>query len=333
MSESFESWTRLQKLLFQFDEPTSRLYHVNILSSFILIVLVLWILARRQNISVGTLLKRWVFRKKYWWNASTKQDYLIYFLNALFKSFLFVPVFEGSFHVSQWVIRFLVKFSGGDVLDLKATSGAILVFTLGTFVWDDFLRFINHWLMHKIPFLWHFHKLHHSARVLTPVTLYRAHPVESIIAILRNSLSLGASIGVFIYIFGSSFSIWTLLGINGFGFLFNLVGANLRHSHIPLGFGWGEYLLISPIQHQLHHSREERHYDKNFGVSLAIWDGLFGTLVRSKDIGKIRVGLNERFRTNLWHHYINPFTDIWGSVRSRFTRSEEPTKISSSTER
>lgn len=307
MLELPENWTRLQKLLFQFDEPTSRLYHVNILSSLALILVVLVLISYRQRLSLVLLLRRWVFRKRYWWNHSTKQDYLIYFLNALFKSFLLVPLFECSFVISQFVIRQLVRLSGGDLLDIPVQDSYLLFFTLGVFVWDDFLRFFHHWLMHKIPFLWEFHKLHHSARVLTPLTLYRAHPVEAIFAILRNSLSLGVAIGVFIYIFGSSFSLWTLLGINGFGFLFNLVGANLRHSHIPLGFGRLERVLISPIQHQIHHSKNPAHYDKNFGVSLAIWDDLFGSLVFSKEASRIRVGLNERFRTSLWRHYVGPF--------------------------
>ncbi len=310
MIENAATWSRLQKLLFQFDEPTSRLYHVNILSSLVLAFAVLWIVGRQKNISLTVLLRRWVFRKKYWWNHSTKQDYLIYFLNAVFKSFLFVPLFEGSFQISQFMIRGLVSLNGGELLNLAATDGRVLIFTLAVFVWDDFLRFFHHWLMHKIPFLWEFHKLHHSARVLTPVTLYRTHPVESILAIFRNSLSLGVALGVFIFLFGSSFSLWTLLGINGFGFIFNLVGANLRHSHIPLSFGPMEWFLISPIQHQVHHSKEERHYDKNFGVSLALWDALFGSLVFSKEAGKLRFGLNERFRTSLWEHYKAPFAAL-----------------------
>lgn len=323
MLENPENWTRLQKLLFQFDEPTSRLYHVNILSSLALILVVLFILAHQQKTPLGTLLRRWVLRRKYWWNHSTKQDYLIYFLNALFKSFLFVPLFECSFVISQMVIRLLVRFSDDEVLNIPVNNGYLLAFTLGVFVWDDFLRFFHHWLMHKVPFLWEFHKLHHSARVLTPVTLYRAHPVESIMAIFRNSLSLGTSTGIFIFLFGSSFSLWTLLGINGFGFLFNLVGANLRHSHIPLSFGPLERLLISPIQHQVHHSKDESHYDKNFGVSLAIWDAFFGTLVFSKQVGKIKVGLNERFRTSLWHHYKDPFLALLPKKRPTHAPSKE----------
>lgn len=315
MLEMSQSWSHLQKLLFQFDEPTSRLYHVNILSSLLLVLAVLWFVGRRQKKPLRLLLKRWVFRKRYWWNHSSKQDYGIYLLNALLKSFLFVPLFEGSFQISQFVIRFLVRFNNGDLLNIPSSDFKIVVFTLAVFVWDDFLRFFNHWLMHKIPFLWEFHKLHHSARVLTPITLYRAHPVESVFAVLRNSLSLGVALGFFIFIFGSSFSLWTLMGINGFGFIFNLVGANLRHSQIPLGFGFFEKFLISPIQHQVHHSKDPRHYDKNFGVSLAIWDGLCGSLVLSKEVSKLKFGLAERFRISLWSHYKAPFQSLLDRIR------------------
>ncbi len=318
MLERPESWTRLQKLLFQFDEPTSRLYHVNIVSTLVLLILVAWWIQRRDGRGLGFTLKKWVARKRYWWNSSTKQDYQVYILNALFKTFLLIPLLECSFQVSQITIKSLVWFTDGELLDIKAKSGYIFAFTLGAFVWDDFLRFFNHWMMHKVPFLWHFHKLHHSARVLTPVTLYRAHPLESVIALLRNSVSLGVALGFFIFIFGSSFNLWTLLGINGFGFIFNLLGANLRHSHIPLSFGWGERVLISPIQHQVHHSKDPRHYDKNFGVSLAIWDWVGGTLVFSKEItGPIKVGLTERFRRSLWHHYKDPFVDLYQMVFRR----------------
>ncbi|HEY1078524.1 MAG TPA: sterol desaturase family protein [Bdellovibrio sp.] len=323
MLETQENWTRLQKLLFQFDEPTSRLYHVNIVSSLLLILLVVFVMGRKQKRPLVVTMRQWIFRKRYWWNHSTKQDYWIYFLNALFKSFLFVPLFEGSFQVSQAVIRFLVRFNDGELLNLSVTTTALLAFTFITFVWDDFLRFFQHWVMHKVPALWEFHKLHHSARVLTPVTLYRSHPVESILAILRNSISLGVALGVFIFLFGSSFSLWTLLGINGFGFIFNLVGANLRHSHIPLGFGTFERFLISPIQHQIHHSKQVKHYDKNFGVSLAVWDWLFGSLAFSKEAGNLKFGLNERFRTSLWQHYKEPFSNLWKHGTAHFGTKKE----------
>jgi hypothetical protein len=39
-----------------------------------------------------------------------------------------------------------------------------------------------------------------------------------------------------------------------------------------------EHIVISPAQHQIHHSRAVEHHDKNYGEVLAIWDWMFGTL-------------------------------------------------------
>ena len=58
-----------------------------------------------------------------------------------------------------------------------------------------------------------------------------------------------------------------------------MLWANLRHSHVWITYGRiMERLLISPAQHQIHHSKNKVHFDRNFGVVLAIWDGMFGTL-------------------------------------------------------
>ena len=45
----------------------------------------------------------------------------------------------------------------------------------------DIGHYISHYIQHKVPFFWEFHKVHHAAEVLTPVTAFRAHPVESIL--------------------------------------------------------------------------------------------------------------------------------------------------------
>ena len=54
-----------------------------------------------------------------------------------------------------------------------------------------------------------------------------------------------------------------------------------------------EKVLISPAQHQLHHSLDERHYDKNFGAALAIWDWIFGSLHHSEDIDNLVLGVED----------------------------------------
>src|SRR5690606_21421258 len=147
-----------------------------------------------------------------------------------FKIFLFIPLLDFSFHIARFVSRGLVSLSG-DFMGLAPSMSAIAFFTVFSFVWDDFLRFFHHFLAHKNSFLWRLHSVHHSAKVLTPVTLYRIHPLESAMATLRNSLSLGVSTGVFVFLFESQLTVWTIFGVSALGFLFNFLGGNLRHSH------------------------------------------------------------------------------------------------------
>jgi len=71
----------------------------------------------------------------------------------------------------------------------------------------------------------------------------------------------------------------TLFGVNAVFGLFRLLSGNLRHSHIWVAYPrWLSHLLISPAQHQIHHSVELRHRDRNMGTVFAFWDWLFGTL-------------------------------------------------------
>jgi sterol desaturase/sphingolipid hydroxylase (fatty acid hydroxylase superfamily) len=283
----------LERFLVPIDDPGSRLFHLNLLLSALLILI--WMALSQKEISKKSLQKLF-FRKKYWWNHSTKIDYKFYFFNSALKVFLFIPFLDFSFHISRFVSETLVSIKG-DFYDFAPVTISLFIFTTLAFVWDDFLRFIQHYLMHKIPFLWKIHSTHHSARIMTPMTLFRNHPLESAIATVRNSLSLGVSTGVFIFLFQAQLSVMTLLGVNLFGFLFNLLGANLRHSHIPIRLPEClEKIVISPLQHQIHHSRQTEHWDKNMGVSLAIWDLMAGTWVSSKNIEQLKFGIRERKR-------------------------------------
>ncbi|MEK9597214.1 MAG: sterol desaturase family protein, partial [Rhodospirillaceae bacterium] len=76
---------------------------------------------------------------------------------------------------------------------------------------------------------------------------------------------------------------------NHLGILF---GANLRHSHVHLSYGRRlEGIFISPYQHQLHHSIAAADKNCNYGVALALWDRLGGTLIRGRPVVKLYYGL------------------------------------------
>jgi len=70
-----------------------------------------------------------------------------------------------------------------------------------------------------------------------------------------------------------------------------LAGSNLRHSHIPLGFGSFERYIISPAQHQLHHSIDHGH--GNLGAYLALWDRWNKSFIWGSSADNLTFGLSD----------------------------------------
>lgn len=231
-----------------------------------------------------------IFSFHYFWNSSSKLDVQLFITNKFFKFFLILP-FE-TFAIYSLCKSFL-QLQSSPHLNLSLSSNlAFITYTLVLFVVDDFLRFMQHYTMHKVPFLWEIHKVHHSAHVLTPMTLYRVHFLEIGISSLRRILGTTFLTCLMFSISSQTISGYHIMGALSFNFIFNLLGGNLRHSHIPLSFGFLERIFISPVQHQVHHSKAPEHFDKNFGVALSIWDQLFSTWHKAKPNQKIKVGLS-----------------------------------------
>jgi sterol desaturase/sphingolipid hydroxylase (fatty acid hydroxylase superfamily) len=157
--------------------------------------------------------------------------------------------------------------------------------------------------------------VHHSAEVLTPVTVYRTHPVEDLV----NAMITAVFVGLATAVHGGGTqlqpSLPTVLGVNVIAFLFFLVAFQLRHSHIWLSYGpWLSRVLISPAQHQIHHSSEVRHWDKNFGFIFAFWDALFRTLYVPRHHETFPLGvpnMNPAEFSSVASLYFLPFSKAW----------------------
>jgi len=146
-------------------------------------------------------------------------------------------------------------------------------------MFSDFSVYWVHRLHHELRPLWPFHSVHHSAEVMTPITVYRKHPVYDLISRAAGGVLIGIGQGLLLGLCGGQLSVTDVAGINLGYFLFNMLGANLRHSHVWLSFGPVlEHVFISPAQHQIHHSLKPEHHNRNYGEVLAIWDWMFGTL-------------------------------------------------------
>jgi sterol desaturase/sphingolipid hydroxylase (fatty acid hydroxylase superfamily) len=77
--------------------------------------------------------------------------------------------------------------------------------------------------------------------------------------------------GPFIYLFRPP-----LITVPVVSVLLGMVGV-LIHANVRLGFGRLGWLIASPQNHRVHHSRLAEHADKNFAQFLPLWDVLFGT--------------------------------------------------------
>lgn len=221
------------------------------------------------------------FSRRYLFHPSSLLDIKLFILNSFLKTFLFSTVLISSYHLALIFLKQLRSltpfFDGLQLPDIIVS----LIMSVVSFVLTDFLRFVFHLFMHK--FLWPIHRLHHSAEVLTPLTLFRAHPLEVLLGQLRNLVGQTWTLLIMVYFFQGQVLMIDILGVNIFGFLFNAVGSNLRHGHIPISFGKFEHFFISPRMHQLHHSAEAHHRYKNYGTALSVWDKLFGSFKAGVD--------------------------------------------------
>ena len=230
----------------------------------------------------------WVIRRPGWsrdglWRAlghsSTRLDLQLYLGRQLIRWMGGVGGVAGAWWVATRLVRQLDDAFGVPVLPVLPPGVVVAAYSVALFVAWDLSRFLLHALMHNVPGLWAVHQVHHSARVLTPLTFHRIHPLESVLYQARGALTTGFVAGVFFWLFRAEASAATLLGVPAAGLVLNIVFGNLRHSHVWLRFPEPvERWVLSPAQHQLHHSADPADFDRNYGTWLAVWDRMAGTL-------------------------------------------------------
>lgn len=285
-------------------DPRKRIYLGYLIAAAVIAVLWRFKLGSSANYSLRSL-----FNAKVWWGRSARADYLVILINQAIM-LLLSPLLLAKLSVAASVYYALSQAAGAPGLFANAPPLlATVSYSLTLFLMDDWSRFALHKLMHDSPLLWAFHKVHHSARTMTPLTVYRVHPVETVLFTLRSALVQGICTAVFIYFMGNKLSLLSIFGVSAFIFIFNTVGSNLRHSHIRLCY-WPclEKIFISPFQHQLHHSTAPQHFNKNYGAVLAVWDLWRGSLIGSANQAPPRFGLRRReqdqehsLRSLYWH--------------------------------
>lgn len=307
-------WEQLQRLFWNYAGHLGPpLTPINLLATFAL-CLVLWLIWRPAQ---GFL--AWVFPARVYRSPSFWMDVRLMVLNWFIGLFTTL-----NYATIAAVTAGAVGLSLG-IAPVMGGGGAPVLSALVIFLAGDLTMYGYHRLTHERPTLWAFHAVHHSAEELSPVTAFRHHPLYSILSGLLVSVMVGLAQGLAMAFLFGRLDVATILGTNLFTGILNLAANNLKHSHIWLRFPpWVEHVLISPAQHQVHHSTDPKHFNKNFGDILAVWDWGFGTLYVTRPGEVIRFGLADatgrltaQRHPTLRHALVEPIARLRGLLRRK----------------
>lgn len=231
----------------------------------------------RSRIRLRALI-RFLFPARIWRHPSTALDIKFYIFTSviMIMGLGALPLTASAW--SQATTSGLTALFGAGSSPVGAVTAVTLATLVGVLVFD-FSYYLTHRLLHDIPALWEFHKVHHSAEVMTPLTEWRQHPVEVFAFPLMAGLVTGVAQGVMVYGLGPQANALSIGGVNLVMAAYIGTVLHLRHSHVWLPVkGWMGAVIQSPAHHQIHHSTRPEHAGKNLGFSLSVFDALFGTL-------------------------------------------------------
>lgn len=176
--------------------------------------------------------------------------------------------------LSAFVIRENFGLFGG------MRSHPSLLFVLGVAALD-LCAYFAHLLLHKMPWGWKFHRVHHSELEVDVTTAFRQHPGETLWRVLWQALGIA--------IFGLPFWVVPLyLSISS-------LNALLEHANVLISDGvdgWLRLLIVTPNMHKIHHSRLVRETDSNYSNIFSVWDRLFRTHTQQIDYRNLHYGLD-----------------------------------------
>ncbi len=251
-------------------------------------------------------------------HPSARADMLFWVTKKIITPILFLPAgITFVVAVGYGTRILLMKLFGIDHVE-TAPAGPILivVFTATMLLAYDLSYYIYHVMQHRFPVLWELHKVHHSAEVLVGITKDRVHPLDELMNRAWDGLIPGICFGIWSLVALDPVEV-TVFGINVYVMRNILMMDFVRHTHLPISFGIVDHVVISPHYHQLHHSTARKHWDRNFGLVLSVWDRLFGTLAVPDKGERFEFGLIERDRSeyhSLYGLYVLPLRKMLGHV-------------------
>jgi sterol desaturase/sphingolipid hydroxylase (fatty acid hydroxylase superfamily) len=148
---------------------------------------------------------------------------------------------------------------------------------LAFLVLADFLQWCIHNLLHRVPWLWTFHKVHHSIATMDWIGNWRFHWMEIVVYKSLQWLPLA-------WLDASPAAIFAVA-------VLTTVWGDFNHANLDVGLGPLGYVLNSPRMHLWHHDQStEGGTAKNFGIVLSLWDHIFRTAYWPRERSPDRLG-------------------------------------------
>ena len=254
-----------------------------------------WLLVLSIGVWLLEILMPWrsqqaIFRKDFWLDG-----FYLFFNFFIFSLIGFAAI---SNVVAQMFEDILASIGFKNIVAIELSALPQLAKLLIMFVVADFIQWNIHRLLHRVPQLWEYHKLHHSVEQMGVAAHFRYHFMENVIYKVLQYIPL-AMLG---------------FGLQDF-FVVHIVSVaigHLNHSNLNLSYGPLKYILNSPAMHIWHHAKaipEGHRYGINFGLSLSVWDYLFGTAHIPSSGRDIALGFegSEHYPNTFWAQMLAPF--------------------------
>ncbi|MCX2679928.1 sterol desaturase family protein [Galbibacter sp. EGI 63066] len=234
-----------------------------------------------------------IFRKDFW--LDTFYLFFNFFLLNLIALIALSNLAEVIFNDILGVVGLSVShFQLFDVSQFPWWAGVLIFFVIA-----DFVQWATHMLLHRVPFLWNFHKIHHSVKEMGFAAHFRYHWMEPVVykSILYIPIAI---IG--------GFDIEAIAIVH----FFNITIGHLNHANIGWDYGPFKYIFNNPKMHIWHHSKKiPNRYGVNFGITLSLWDYLFKTNYIPYDGRDIELGFegDEGFPKHFFQQEIYPLNE------------------------
>lgn len=287
-----------------------------------------------MNEYIQTFLDGYVGYGNYLWNEIVNPHWPNYFYTLIGLSLLVwvlellfpwrkdQPIFRADFWLDTFYLFFnyflfsLIVYNAASQVGVKAFTDLLEMFGLRNlvainvatlpgwvqllilFVVRDFVQWNIHRLLHHSPWLWEFHKVHHSVEQMGFAAHLRYHWMETVVYRTLEYIPL-AMIG---------FGLQEFFVVH----LFTLAVGHLNHANLYLPMGPLRYLFNSPQMHLWHHAEELPPHSRtgvNFGLTLSVWDYLFQTAYVPYEGSHIKLGFQgiRRFPKTFWGQLLYPW--------------------------